>query len=285
MKQVDSQCRREGRSFILFDGAAPGVAGTLLVLSTFFAAPVCGQVASASTVTPTKAPAEQATDLDPQAIARLEVFEKALTATPDDLRLGNDYRKEVIAAVAYDRALAFFEQLTTAHPRAASAWLNYGYVYVDKITVAGAITQVILANAAIQQFSKSIEVDRTWIGLYTRGNSYLFWPKIFGRAPLGVTDLEEAVALARLEASRSQWRPVLARCWTALGDGYFKTDQLEKARNIWREGLTHFPNDIGLLERLARLEAPVDGQSLEDYLAIKLDPHARVDTNLDILWQ
>jgi len=217
----------------------------------------------------------------------LPLFEKALESAPDDLHVANDYRKAVIAAGAYDRALDFFARLTGAHPRAANAWLNYGYEYVDKIPAAGAITQVILANAAITQFGKSIDVARSWIALYTRGNSYLYWPKIFGRAPLAVADLEGAIALARREAKEGRHLSVHARSWVALGDAYWKTDRPEQARAIWREGLAQFPGgaesaQIG--ERLALLAGPRDGKSLDDYLAEKLDPNRRVDTSLDALW-
>jgi len=206
----------------------------------------------------------------------LDRFESALAADPDDLRAADQYRKAVIRTGEYDRGIAFFERLTADHPDSANAWLNYGYAYVDKIPAAGAITQVILASEALSRFSRSIEIERSWLALYTRGNSYLYWPKIFGRAPLGVADLEAAVALAR-QASRL--RPVYVRSWIALGDGYVKTDQPERARAIWREGLTLFPGDPQLEARLAR-----DGDELEDYLYEQLDPAKRVDTNLEPLW-
>src|SRR5205807_6978321 len=103
----------------------------------------------------------------------LTVLEQAVEARPDDLRAGNDYRMAVIQAAQYDRALAFFQKLMTAHPSSANAHLNYGFAYVDKIPVAGSITQVILANNALGEFSKSLEQQPSWIGYYTRGNSYL----------------------------------------------------------------------------------------------------------------
>ncbi len=217
----------------------------------------------------------------------LPLFEQALEAAPDDLRVANDYRKAVIAAQAYDRALDFFQRLTAAHPKAGNAWLNYGYAYVDKIPVAGSITRVILANGAITQFGKSIQSARTWVALYTRGNSYNYWPTIFGRAPLAVTDLEEALGLARREAEQGRRLRVHARTWVALGDAYWKTDRKESARSIWREGIGRFPDTpeaTELAERLARIDAPKNGQSLDDYLAAKLDPAVRVDTSLDGLW-
>jgi tetratricopeptide (TPR) repeat protein len=209
--------------------------------------------------------------------AALPLFEKALTEDPDSLPFSNEYRKAVIRTKEYDRAIDFYGKLTAAHPQAAFAWLNYGYTYVDKIPDAGSITQVILANNALTNFSKSIELKKSWIALYTRGNSYLYWPNIFGRAPLGVADLEQAVAMAKAEAKK---RKVYVRAWIALGDGYWKTAQPEKAKATWREGQQLFPGDPQLQARLAR-----DGEELEKYIYDQLDPNKRVDTNLAPLWE
>ena len=206
--------------------------------------------------------------------AALPQLEAAVAADPENLRAASEYRMAVIKAGAYDRCLAFFEKLVADHPQAANAWLNFGFAYVDKIPAAGSITQVILANNALTQFSKSIELRKSWLALYTRGNSSLYWPKIFGRAPLGVADLEEAVAIARKEAKK---KPVYARSFVALGDGYWKTDQLDKAKAVWQEGLTLFPGEPQLQARLARAGK---AEELEAYINDQLDPNQRVDTNL-----
>ncbi|MES1241627.1 MAG: tetratricopeptide repeat protein [Acidobacteriota bacterium] len=206
----------------------------------------------------------------------LPQLEAALAADPNDIRAANDYRRAVIQAGEYDRAIAFFKKLVADHPRAPYAWLNYGYAYVDKIPAAGSITQVILANNALTNFTKSIELERSWIALYTRGNSYLYWPRVFGRGPLAVADLEEAVAVSK----KAPQKKVYVRAWIALGDAYWRTDQPDKAKAAWREALALFPGDPQLEARLAR-----DGEELEKYIYDQLDPAKRVDTNLSPLWE
>lgn len=216
--------------------------------------------------------ASAAAAFDNAALARLEA---AVAADPENLRSASEYRMAVIQTGEYDRSLEFFEKLVVDHPQAANAWLNYGFAYVDKIPAAGSITQVILANNALTQFSKSIELREGWLNLYTRGNSYLYWPKVFGRAPLGVADLEKAVALARKETKKKR---VYVRSFIALGDAYWKTDQPEKARAVWQEGLQLFPGEAQLQ---ARLDNMVKGaEALEAYINEQLDPNKRVDTNL-----
>jgi tetratricopeptide (TPR) repeat protein len=208
--------------------------------------------------------------------AALGYFEQAIREDSASLRYASEYRQAVIRAEAYDRCIAFFEKLAAANPNSANAWLNYGFAYVDKIPAAGSITQVILANTAQGFFGRSIEVEKTWLGLYSRGNSQLYWPKVFGRALLGVADLEEAY---KIQKKSPQKLPVYVRVYVALGDGYWKTDQIEKSRAIWREGLQEFPGNQALTDRLSR-----EGEELETYIENNLDPNKRVDTDLKPLW-
>jgi len=205
----------------------------------------------------------------------LHYLELAVAGDPDNLKYGNDYRQLVIRTQQYTRSLKFFEQTAAEHPKSANLLLNYGFAYVDKIPVAGSITQVILANNALTQFSKSIELQPTWIGYFTRGASYLFWPKVFNRAPLGVADLEKALELQQAEPQRGYY----VRTYIALGDGYWKTDDLKKARATWREGLKKFPGNAQLKRRLA-----LHRDALKNEIEAGFDPDVRVDTDLKELW-
>ena len=218
--------------------------------------------------------------------AAISAFEAALEATPDDMQAGSQYRQAVLRrsikakpkegnVADYDKEIAFFEKLAAKNPAASMAFLNYGFSYVDKIPAAGSITQVILANTALTQFTKSIDLKPTWIALYTRGNSYLYWPRIFGRAQMGVNDLEKAYGMQKGQGKKSFY----VRVFISLGDGYWKTDNMDKAKAIWKEGLTMFPESQGLKDRLAK-----DGDALKEYIDNVLDPNKRVDTDLRELW-
>lgn len=208
----------------------------------------------------------------------LDALERALQAQPDDLKAGNDYRMAVVKInqlKVYDRAIAFFDKLTAANPNAANAHLNYGFAYVDKIPAAGAITQVILANNALGEFTKSIEQKPSWIAYYTRGNSYLFWPRIFGRTQLGINDLQEALKIQKGGPKRFYY----ARVYVALGDGYWKSDNLDEATKTWKTGLAEFPDNAALKARLAAQD-----DALKAIMDDTYDPNKRVDTSLKDLW-
>src|SRR5580692_1031760 len=186
----------------------------------------------------------------------IPLLENAVRSDPDSLRNASEYRQAVLRATIaahpkeglpadFDKEISFFEKLVADHPNSSNAYLNYGFAYVDKIAASGSITQVIMANTALTQFTKSIEIKPTWIALYTRGNSYLYWPKILGRAGLGVADLEKAYAIQKAEPKKSYH----VRVYISLGDGYWKTENLEKAKAIWKEGVAQFPDSQALKDR------------------------------------
>lgn len=201
----------------------------------------------------------------------LDRLERATAAAPGELHYGAEYRQAAIRAGAYDRAIDFFERLAAEHPESPAVRLQWGYAYVDKIPAAGAVTAVILANSALGHFTEAIELEESWLALYTRGNSYVYWPPVFGRTRLGIADLEKAVALA--EAGEP--KPFHAHAYAALGDGWWRLGDLETAREIWRRGLERIPGAPALEERLA-----LEGEALDAYLDAHYEIGRRVDTSL-----
>lgn len=225
--------------------------------------------------------AQAAGDLD----GAIELLQQATARAPNDLLIGTDYRQAVIARAetldtkrgqvkkAYERCVKFFAALAKAYPDAPNAHLNYGFSMVDKIPAEGAITRVILANDSLTEFGKALELDPSWLGYYSRGHAYLFWPPIFGRVEMGIADLERAVAIAK-EAGDHQ--PYYARAWAALGDGFWRLDNVEQARQVWQQAAAVYPDDAELQARLER----EDRAKLDAYLETHYDTGVRVGTHL-----
>jgi hypothetical protein len=90
-----------------------------------------------------------------------------------------------------------------------------------------------------------------------------------------VADLEQGLKIQ----SVGPHRPYHVKLYISLGDGYWKTDQLEKARAIWREGLKQFPDNQALKTRLEQ-----QGADLQATIEAAFDPSKRVDTDLRDLW-
>jgi tetratricopeptide (TPR) repeat protein len=235
--------------------------------------------------TRTLSPASPAADTEfRQALAALQLndfakglhhLELAIGDDPDNLRYASEYRQAIIRHKEFDRSIEFFEKLLASYPKSANLHLNYGFAYVDKIPIAGSITQVILANTALGEFSKAVDLQPGWLAYYTRGASYLFWPKIFDKAPLGVADLEKALALQQDRPKKSYY----VRTYIALGDGYCKVEKMDRARATWQEGLRQFPDNSQLKDRLS-----LHGDELAKLIDNNFDPNKRVDTDLREIW-
>lgn len=213
-------------------------------------------------------------------LGALAFLERATAGAPDELRYGAEYRQVAIRAEAYERSIDFFESLAREHPESAAVRLQWGYAYVDKIPAAGAVTAVILANTALTHFTEAIEREETWLALYTRGNSYVYWPPIFGRTELGIADLEKAVAMSEELDEAPAFH---AHAYAALGDAYWRLEDLETAAEVWRRGLERLPGTESLSERLSRLE--LGGGALDEYLGAHYEIGQRVDTSLRELWE
>ncbi len=205
----------------------------------------------------------------------LHCLELAVADSPENIRYASEYRQAIIRSKDFDRSINYFAKLIVDHPQSANLHLNYGFAHVDKIPTAGSITQVILANTALGEFSKAVEINPNWIALYTRGASYLFWPKIFNKAPLGVADLEKGLELQRAGPKK----PFYVRTFIALGDGYCKIGQMDKAHETWQEGLRQFPDNSQLKARLS-----LSGDQLITLIENGFDPNKRVDTDLREIW-
>jgi len=158
-----------------------------------------------------------------------------------------------------------------------NAWMNFGYSYVDKIPVEGAITQVLLANTALGYFTTALALEDTWLGHFTRGNSYLYWPAIFGRTALAIADLEQAIAISEKEKNV---RPYHVRTYIGLGEAYWRLDDVSTGREIWQGAIQKFPDNPDLKKRLS-----MDDEALSAFLTEHFEPGKRVNTDLSILWE
>ena len=202
----------------------------------------------------------------------LEELEGKLERDPESLTLGAEYRRQIIAAGAYDRSIKLFERLSKRPQAGANAFLNLAFAYVDRVPAASAIRQVFLGRDAIGALTKSISIRPTALAYLVRGLVNLYYDKaVFHRTDKGVADLEEA----RRWSSTDPRAPYAVRIFVALGDGYWRLDQPIRARQVWREGLVRFPADDRLRDRL-------DGSddAVRRMIAHALDADVRVDTSL-----
>jgi tetratricopeptide (TPR) repeat protein len=204
--------------------------------------------------------------------SKLGALETRLAADPESLKAGAEYRQIAIAGNAYDRAIAFFEQLVQRPKAGPHVYLNLALAYVDKIPTVGAFGRISIGNKATKAVTRSIELQPSEVAYAVRGMVNLRFEKgFYHRTPQGVADLEQALRLSKAHP-RS---PYVARIYLALGDGYWRLKNPMKAREIWQEGSGLFPADAQLRQRLTSPDAVVT-----DTINKTLDAGARVDTSL-----
>jgi tetratricopeptide (TPR) repeat protein len=202
----------------------------------------------------------------------LAALESRVAADPENLKIAAEYRQAAIAAGEYDRAIRFFDGLTARAGAGPHAFLNLGLACIDKIPAVGAFRRISLGNNATQALTRSIEREPSDLAYLVRGVVNLHFEKgFFHRTPEGVADLENALRLAAPHPDRRY----VARIYLALGDGYWRLKNRDKARATWREGQSKFPDEARLRLRLTAGDA-----AITDTIAHDLDAGIRVDTSL-----
>ena len=206
----------------------------------------------------------------------LDDFESRLVQEPGNLRIAAEYRQLVIETGRYDRSIKLFERLAKDPRGGANRYLNLALANVDKVPVSGSVRRALLGRDALDALTRAIAIEPTDLAYLIRGLVNLYYDQfVFHRTDKGVADLETA---RRLAAAHPQVA-YIPRILIALGDGYWRLNRRDQARDVWREGLAAFPDRPGFS---IRLEARVE--QIPDIIERALDAGVRVDTTLRELY-
>jgi len=210
---------------------------------------------------------------DPAAVnRRLEEFEARLAQDPASLRVAAEYRQLVIETGRYDRSIKMFERLARDPRGGANRFVNLALANVDKVPVSGSVRRALLGRDALDALTRAIALEPTDLAYLIRGLVNLYYDQfVFHRTDKGVADLETA---RKLSAAHPEV-PYARRILVALGDGYWRLNQHDKARDIWREGQALCPEVEGFRVRLEARDAQIP-----DIIERALDAGVRVDTTL-----
>jgi len=203
---------------------------------------------------------------------RLQTFEQALAADPENLRLAADYRKLTLDAGLFDRAIDVLRALAKRKDSGPNVEISLALAYADKVPTSGDIRRLYLGRDAMNALTQSIALRPSVLAYYYRGQINLYYNRlIFHRTDKGVADLTKALSMVTPGTPEA----LVTHVYTALGDGYYRLEQLAMARQIWSEGLARSPDDPGLERRLEK-----DGQSLLEIVTAALSAGRRSDTSL-----
>jgi hypothetical protein len=199
-------------------------------------------------------------------------LENAVLDSPEDLRVGADYRQRIIEAGQFDRSIKLLERLAARTASGPNVHISLALAYVDKVPVVSPFRRIFLGRDAMRELSHAIADEPSPLAYYIRGLIALFYPDaVFHRARAGIADLERA----RQMVTEVSPHPSHARVYASLGDGYWKIHDLAKAISIWTDGVQRFPGSPDLRTRLASR-----GADLDRIVEGALDPAVRMDTSL-----
>jgi tetratricopeptide (TPR) repeat protein len=202
----------------------------------------------------------------------LDEFEARLVQDPASLRVAAEYRQLVIETRRYDRSIKLFERLARDPRGGANRFVNLALANVDKVPVSGSFRRALLGRDALDALTRAIAIEPTDLAYLIRGLVNLYYDQfVFHRTDKGVADLEAA---RRLSAAHPQV-PYASRILVALGDGYWRLNQHDRARGVWREGLEACPDAEGFRIRLHARD-----QEIPEIIERALDAGVRVDTTL-----
>jgi hypothetical protein len=150
--------------------------------------------------------------------------------------------------------------------------INLALAYADKVPTAGDIRRLYLGRDAMNALTQSIAARPSALAYYFRGQINLYYNRlIFHRTDKGVADLTNALSMVTPETPPR----LVAQIYTALGDGYFRLENLSRAREVWSTGLAACHDDAGLKTRLE-----THGQALLEVVTAALSAGRRSDTSL-----
>ena len=108
--------------------------------------------------------------------------------------------------------------------------------------------------------------------------NYLHWPDYFKKNDSASTFLEKSLQLQQEE----EIRPYFILTYIRLGDAYAKTGEIDKAYEIWQQGLQYYPDHKDLHDRV---NTPKDkiGQAMID-LYNPNNSIGEINTDISVLW-
>lgn len=211
----------------------------------------------------------------------LVFLEKAMHRDPTRLALSNYYRFQASQNKQFERSISFFKtSIEGKYGKVDEMYYNLAFAYIDKIPSVGPMGAGFLSKRAIKQFQTVLDRDPVdWIATYGIGMNYLHWPDYFKKNDFAMIYLEKATDLQ----SPEDIKPYYILTYIRLGDAYAKNGKIEKAYEVWEEGLKYYPGHQDLVARVGTSKADI-----ADAIRLLYNPNnsiGEINTDISVLWE
>ena len=189
-------------------------------------------------------------------------------------------RQESVVLKRHEESISYFKE-QTAKPNAVNEmFYNLAFAYIDKIPTVGPMGSGFLSKRAIAQFQLVLDREPDdWVATYGIGMNYLHWPDYFKKNDSASKFLEESLALQK----QDQLKPYYILTYIRLGDAYAKTGEIDKAYQVWEEGLEHYSDHKDLVDRVQTSKDKI-GQAMLD-LYNPNNSIGEINTDISVLWE
>ncbi len=178
-------------------------------------------------------------------------LEEALTALAGDLSYQEQeaWWARIRESGRIDEVIEAFEANAESSPNDPDVQNALGVAYIQKLqTIDDGPIKGMWANKADKAFDAALALDENhWDARFTKATALAFWPPIFGKQAESVKQFE--ILIDQQEGS-GQRNPGYSQSYVFLGNLYQQQGDVAKAREIWRRGLSQFPEDPQLQEAL-----------------------------------
>lgn len=160
--------------------------------------------------------------------------------------------KAIAAAGGLDDVVAMFEEYAKENSGSASAQVELGGAYLQKVFKAGNGPEAgVWATKADKAFDAALAIDdHSWDARFSKAVSLSFWPPVFGKQTEAIRNFE--VLLDQQADQPSD--PKFAQSWLFLGNLYQQLGKMDQAVATWQKGLASFPDNAALQQQIANAQ-------------------------------
>ncbi len=146
-----------------------------------------------------------------------------------------------------DEVLAHYKALAEADPNNPEAQLALGQAYLGRTQEAAGPMAGFYATLADKALDQALVADpEHWEARFTKATALSFWPPNLGKQPEAIREFEQLIT----QQSGLAPNPSHAQSHFTLGNLYQQNGQMEKALEVWRNGLALFPDNAQLAEQI-----------------------------------
>lgn len=148
-----------------------------------------------------------------------------------------------------DQAIRDLEERSANNPASTECAASLGQAYIQKCgTISDVREQGILAMQADKIFDTALSLDPSnWEARFTKAVALSYWPANMNK---GDEVVQHFLTLIQQQETQPL-QPQFAETYVWLGDQYQKAGRMDDAQSVWERGLSLFPDQEKLKNRLA----------------------------------